>query len=89
VNQGASQPKLVSDWLVISARAADPGSDDARYNLAATYFQLHDYARAEGRGFNPAVKRYKENKMVIFSPSFGGSKDLPFRCAQGRSLFRR
>src|SRR5207245_11763235 len=29
-----------------AALGADPGSDDARYNLAATYFQLHDYARA-------------------------------------------
>ena len=28
------------------SRRSDPGSDDARYNLAATYFQLRDYARA-------------------------------------------
>src|SRR5207249_4507111 len=29
-----------------AALAADPASDDAKYNLAAAYFQLHDYARA-------------------------------------------
>jgi tetratricopeptide (TPR) repeat protein len=29
-----------------SALAADPASDDAKYNLANAYFQMHDYARA-------------------------------------------